>query len=120
MVAQIVHEQEPKPSFALPFADAIDALTVWSSFDGWILVEWRGAHDRDGRAAAGRVIAIAAVVGREHVRIAMKNAYATNMIGLNEVGDFAPLGGKDAPMVLVADSAAASTTAETITIGVAA
>ena len=84
------------------------------------MVERRGAHDWNGRAATGGVIAVSAVVCREHVRVAMENADAANMVGLDEVSDFAPLGGKDAPMVLVADSAAASTTAETITIGVAA
>src|SRR5207247_8130036 len=51
-------------------------------------------------AAGGRIIGIAAVVRREHVRIAVKNAEALDLVLLDEVRDFAPLEGEPGPIII--------------------
>src|SRR5207248_992119 len=76
-----------KSETAFSFAHLVDSLAIRTALDGWLLVQRGRAHHWNRRATARREIAMSAVVGGEHVGIAMQNGHARDVIGFDEVGN---------------------------------
>src|SRR5262245_14932168 len=106
-ISTVVHGDEAERAF-VP-SNAINALAVRAAFDGWRLVQRSTAHNRNRSAAARREIAVASIIGSEHVGIAVKNRQTADSVGFDEVSDFAPLRWEHAPMVFIAGSAIRAT-----------
>src|SRR5438874_12726978 len=95
VIALVLHGDETKAAFASQ--RLIDALAVGAAFDRAILIERRRPEHRQRRAAAGRVIGVASVIGRQHVGIAMKNTDALDLDLFDEVSDFEAIVGESGP-----------------------
>ena len=57
-------------------------------------------RERESRASAGRVIGVSAVIGGEHVGVAVKNAEAADGILFDEFSDFVAFVGKAGPIIV--------------------
>src|SRR5258706_2183528 len=104
-VAFVLHEPQAKPALAVLVPYPITALAVRSSLNRRFPVQRRGAHHRQRRAAIGGVITVTAVISREHVRVPVQDADATDVIRFDKIGNLAPFCGEHAPMILVVKTA---------------
>src|SRR5688572_17206558 len=97
MTATIGDGDEAEAAFTA--AEFVHTLAVGAAFNGCVLVERPAAHDWHAKSAVHSEVAVAPIIGAEHVGVAVKDGEALDVVGDDEVANFAAFGGESAPMI---------------------